>query len=397
MYHIYGQTLTESVIPMKRSKSKIALIIFYFVALAAALCGAALLFFAMEREFDPSIKHFSTDAKFAPAAFGVCAGGAALAIAAFCTATKRRVFNVRSKRYSFVGVFAAILAGLMCVLYFGLGVKNGLPEEKPGMLLAELTFTVLSAAYFFLRASGLFYKKPLAALSGLLPALMCAFILLNLYFDRSDPLNAPLKIYRAVMLVSFMLYFTAEAGIFILRPKMSRKYAFASIAAVTCGGMVALSSLAARIADVDTFGYDIIKTVFFAVLWLYVAVSCGEKLLLSREKDVEEALPDNESAENAAEDLKEEIADDAEQDVEKIAIDTEDALEEADAALEEAFGKAEEAVEEAAEEAAQEADDAAQDAVDALEKTLESAEEKAEDAAEAAEDAIGGADEAKKE
>ncbi|MBQ6660154.1 MAG: hypothetical protein IJM57_01845, partial [Lachnospiraceae bacterium] len=148
---------------MERVKSKITVIILFFVALAVGLGGGAVLFFAMIKDFDPAIRHFDYGSLFALIAASACGAGAALAIAGAFAVSKKVTFNPEGAKSSFVGIFSSVLAGLMCVLYFGSGVKAGIPEEKPGILLAELTFVVLSAVFFFLKASGLFSKKPMIA------------------------------------------------------------------------------------------------------------------------------------------------------------------------------------------------------------------------------------------
>ena len=279
---------------LKHSKAKIALIVLSFVALAAAFCGAAALFLAMEREYDPAIHHFEIGAVFAMTATAICAGGLLLAVAGFCIPSKKLSFAEKGAKNSFFGIFSSVLSGLMCGLLFCVGVQGGIPEEKPGVLLAELTFTVLSAVYFFLKAFGAFSKKPALSLFGLLPALMCAFMILDLYFNASEPLNAPLKIFEIIMLVSFMFYFTAEAGVNILHPKMGRKFAFAGILAIACGGMVAVARLSARIVNVEVFKFDIIRCSFYAIIWLCITVSFLEKMILAREIKEDNAFFDNE-------------------------------------------------------------------------------------------------------
>lgn len=368
LQHIWF-TPAESVIPMKRSKSKIVLIVLSFAALAVALGGAFLLFVAMEREYDATIRHFNFDAVFALSALAACIGGLLLAVAGFCIPSKKLVFSDKAGKSSFIGVFASVLSGLMCGLLFCVGVKGGIPQEKPGILLAELTFTVLSAIYFFLKAFGAFAKKPTLSLFGLLPALMCAFMILNLYFNTDEPLNAPLKIYEIVMLVTFMFYFAAETGINILRPKMNRKFVFAGILATACGGMTAVARLAARIADVDTFKFDIIRCVFCAVIWLCIIASYLEKLLRAREIKEDDAFFDNENGADgedkipfAEPDEAEAAAEEAEETVEETVEETADAAEEAvEEKAEEVAEAAEDAAEEAAEEVSEETEEAASD------------------------------------
>ena len=139
---------------------------------------------------------------------------------------------------------------------------------------------------------------------------MSAFLLLDLYFNTSEPLNAPLKIFETVMLVTFMLYFTAEAGMLIARPKMNRKYMFAGILAVSSGGMVAISKIAARIIDPDTFPGDLVKPAFYAVIWLYILISFAERIAFMREKTKEEALLDSEYGKSEKKKKKEETEED---------------------------------------------------------------------------------------
>ena len=254
-----------------------------------------------------------------------------------------------------------MLSGLMCGLLFCVGVKGGIPQEKPGILLAELTFTVLSAIYFFLKAFGAFAKKPTLSLFGLLPALMCAFMILNLYFNTDEPLNAPLKIYEIVMLVTFMFYFAAETGINILRPKMNRKFVFAGILATACGGMTAIARLAARIADVDTFKFDIIRCVFCAVIWLCIIASYLEKLLRAREIKEDDAFFDNENGADGEDKIPFAEPDEAEEAVEETVEEAEEAVEETVEEVEETAGDAAEKAEEAVAETAEEAEEAAEE------------------------------------
>ncbi len=281
---------------MKRSKSKIFLIIISFIALAAAVAGAVSLFLAMERDYEHVIHHFAYGSRLSLTASAICASGVVFALVASFVTSKKLVLAEKDSKNTFIGMFTSVLAGLMCGLVFCVGVKEGIPAEKPGILLAELTFTVLSTVYFFLKAFGACSKKPTLSLFGLLPALMCAFMILRLYFNADEPLNSPLKIFEIVMLVSFMFYFTAETGISILRPKMNRKYVFAGVFAITSGGMVAAARLAARIADVTNFKFDVVRCAFCAIIWLCITASFFEKLFLARENEEDEAFFDNENA-----------------------------------------------------------------------------------------------------
>ncbi|MBR6917022.1 MAG: hypothetical protein IKN38_02445 [Clostridia bacterium] len=284
---------------MKYSKIKTYLILLFCVAVSAALVGSVVLYLAMDNDYDASIKHFEFGSVFATSALAISIGGAALGLVGFIISPEKKI-DLDPKRgdYTFVGVFFSILTGLMSALYFVSRIRQGIPEEKPGLLMAEMAFSALSVAFFTIKAAGILKKKKNLSILGISPALACAFMLLNLYFSRNEPLNAPLKIYETVMLISFMLYFTADTGISISRKKMNRKYVFAGLFAATTGGTIALSRIAIRIVNVDVFDFDIIKTAFCAVMWLYVVFTFGERLIMSREKSNEEALlEEKESAE----------------------------------------------------------------------------------------------------
>ena len=334
----------------------------FSLSVAVSLGGAAVLYLAMEREFDFTIKHFIVSPTFASIAALLCGCGFLIAAASAFIVPKKLKLDA-GNRDSFPGITISILAGLMCAISFVFAVKAGVPEgaAKQGLILAEVSFTALSAIYFFLRGSGLFIKKPAFALSGLLPALMSAFALLNLYFDDSDPLNAPLKIYRVIMIVTFMMFFTAEAGISISRPKMNGKFVFASLFAISSGGMIALSRLAARITDPDHFGYDVIEVSLFAAFWLYALVSFAQKLIISLktpcENDEDDALLDNEGETEPEDDESKADGEDA---------DADDKSDDTDGADADEDDEAEDAVDEEAAEAegeeAEDADDAEDDA-----------------------------------
>ena len=375
----------EGVTVLKRSKSKIFLIIISFIALAAACGGAVTLFLAMERDYEPAIHHFTYDSVLSPTAAAICASGLIFAIVGAFVTSKRLIFAEKGSKNTFVGIFTAVLAGLMCGLVFCVGVKGGIgDEEKPGILLAELTFIVLSAVYFFLKAFGAFSKKPALSLFGLLPALMCAFMILRLYFNSEEPLNSPLKIFEIVMLVSFMFYFTAETGISILRPKMNRKYVFAGILAITSGGMVAASRLAARIADVTNYKFDVVRCAFYAVIWICITVSFFERLFCARENKESDAFFDNENEDGEEQTSDTENEDDvkAEENAEEIPEAAED---ESGENTEDDADKASETVEDTAEKVEE-------DAVEVIEEdtveVIEEAVEIVEDAAETAPDGI---------
>lgn len=361
---------------MKKSTTKTVVIIFASLALLIAVAGGVLLFFAMQKEFDASIRHFKIDSIFAASACAVCVGGFVIACAGFFSVPRKKAYGTDGKN-SFIMIFISVFAALMCGLYFGYSVKNGLPaDSKKGLILAEVSFAALSAIYFIVRALGLASKKKAVNIAEIVPAFLSAFLLLNVYFNTSDPLNAPLKIYEIVMLVSFMLFFTAEAGISIERPSMTGKYIFSGLFAVSSGGMVAISRVASRVVSPDSFNYDIIKVCLYAVLWLFILISFVEKILKAREIEANEAFFDNEAAAadadgDAADDAEDDAADEAEDTADEIEEASEEDSENAEDGVEEAVEEAEEAVEEA-EEAA---DDAADDAVQAPEELEEAAEE----------------------
>ena len=316
--------LTNPEIKTTASKNKglkAALIALLALSVAISLAGAAMLYLAMERELDFDLKHFAVSTTFATIAASLCGAGFLSAVAGAFVVPKGLDLSV-GNRDSVPGIISSVFAGCMCALSFVFTVWKGMPESgkaKPGLILAEVSFTVLAAVYFILRGSGLFIKKPALALSGLLPALMSAFALLNLYFDENDPLNAPLKIYRTIMIATFMLFFTAEAGISIGRPKMNGKFVFASLFTISSGGIIALSRLLARITDPDHFGYDVIEVSLFAALWLYALIIFTQKLIISLktpcENPDEAALSDNES-ETASDDEDSSVSEEADDEAE---------------------------------------------------------------------------------
>lgn len=282
---------------LKPYSSKNVVMIISSAAAALAVGGAALLFFAMTKDFDVSIMHFEYGSAFAASALAICLAGIALAAAGFFASTNRLIYDIGNK-FSSATVFISTLAGLTCLLYAFVGIRGGLPETKKVVFIAEIVLSVLSAAFFLMKAAGVFEKKASLSLLGLLPSLMCAFSLLRVYFNSEEPLNSPLKIYQIVMLVAFMLYFTAETGVSIQRPKMSRKFTFASVAAISVGGMVSLSRIAARVADVDSFGnFNMVIETFRLILWLYVVVTFTIKLMNASENSGSYALTDSEGAE----------------------------------------------------------------------------------------------------
>ncbi len=290
-------------IRLNAQKSKTILGALALIAIALAIGGAATLIYAMETEYDPAIMHFDVGSFGAATAAVICALGAAIAVVGFFTTTNKLSFEPDGK-FSFAEVFVSTLAGLLCFFYLYLGIVGGKPESKIGVFYAEMALSALAGVYFMLKASGLTDKHPSLNLFALFPALMSAFTLLRLYFNSNEPLNAPLKTFEIVMTVSYMLGFTANAGVSILRPKMSRKFVFASLFAASAGGMVSISRVASRLISPDTFDFNIVRETFRLVFWLYLVTSFAVKYFSSREIAEDVALIDNEEEKTADADAK---------------------------------------------------------------------------------------------
>lgn len=245
------------------------------LAIAIFLCilTASLLVYCFTFSYNGTIQHFdkSPIVYCAYASLFLCA---ASAVASYFIAGKNTEVNPAPKRVSFAETFFAILAALLCILCGFTAVTEGMPETKVALAMLRIAFYFIGAIYFAITAFATSsYKGKLSfAAYSVIPALLFAVLIPNYYFNAAFALNSATLFLNILICISFMLFFTFEIAIGIGKPLSARKYLFASVLSVSCGGAASLSALATEILSNDGFDSELLNAVFYTAVWLYITV-----------------------------------------------------------------------------------------------------------------------------
>ncbi len=258
----------------KVDKKKVFMLLF-FISPALALIGAVFLYRAMIFSYDASIGHFVYGSSSAAVSCVIFIIGALLSIFSFFMCGKDFSFSKGKRRsLSFAEVFFSMLAACFSVLYGVLSLSEDIPTGREIFFVLRTIFAFIAAVYFVSLVTGMPSSAPSTGFFAAGASLECAFMLLLVYFTYDNcAMNSPVKTYELLMLVSFMLFYAAEAGRSIERPGTDRKYAFAAVFAVCCGGQVALARLICILAQSEGFSFSLVSCLFRVALWLQILVS----------------------------------------------------------------------------------------------------------------------------
>ena len=269
----------ENFLVPKTEKKKIFIIISSAAAVLAVI-GAAALCAAMLYTYDADIGHFSYGSL--PAAVSCIAAvlGTLLSVYAYIACGKKVSFSHgRKRKFSFAETFLSMLAACFSVLYGTLSLGESIPEGRNIFFVLRSVFAFVSAIYFLILAIGLPSNIPATGFAASLASIECAFMLLLVYFTYDNyAMNSPLKTYELMMLVSFMLFYAAEAGCSAGRPGTEKKFAFAAVFAITVGGQVSISRFICAVAQNDGLDFSLVSCAFRVVLWLHILATFIERV-----------------------------------------------------------------------------------------------------------------------
>lgn len=201
-----------------------------------ALGTAAFLTAAVLSEYDRSLHHFVSGQPFFPLSVILCLLGAAAAIGLSLTLRIKKLSV--SPTDSAPSQFAAALVGFLLLFTFILTI----PSAQTWTERIRLAVTALSAFPFLMSSQRTASLTPIRALLSLFPIVYAFLSVLDIYFDASTGMNAPLKSYYLMMYLSMALFFTAEARMILGRFRTPSYCLFGSLC-LLLGGSVGLSHI----------------------------------------------------------------------------------------------------------------------------------------------------------
>ncbi len=254
-------------------KTAIKFLIMLATAIFLCILSASLLVYCFAFNYADTIQHFD-NSPIVYCAYGSLCLCAASAVVSYFTAGKSTEIGPVRKNVSFGETFFAILAALLCILCGFTAVTEGMPETKVILAMLRVAFYFIGAIYFAITAfATTSHKKKLSfAAYSVIPALLFTVFIPNYYFNTDFALNSVTLFLNILICISFMLFFTFEIAIGIGKPFSARKYLFASVLSVSCGGAASLSTLATAIISNDGFDNELLNAVFYTVVWLYITV-----------------------------------------------------------------------------------------------------------------------------
>lgn len=288
----------ENFLVPKTEKKKIFIIILS-VAAVLAVIGAAVLCMAMLHDYDADIGHFRYGSAYATSSWIIGVIGTILAVYACIVCGKSVSFSHgRKRKFSFAETFLSMLAACFSVLYGTLSLGEAIPEGRNIFFILRSVFAFISAIYFLILAIGLPSNIPSTGFAASLASIECAFMLLLVYFTYDTyAMNSPLKTYELMMLVSFMLFYAAEAGCSAGRPGTEKKFAFAAVFAVTVGGQVSIARFICAVAQNDGLDFSLVSCAFRVVLWLHILATFIERVKCMKMREgIKPCFEDNKSS-----------------------------------------------------------------------------------------------------
>lgn len=280
------------VIVMDKNKI-IRIYCFFALSLVIGLFGAVCLFLAVSGEYNDGMGHFTVDSFFAPVVYACLVAGPLVGVAGWILFRKDKASDKALPGNIFVKAASGIAAA--AILYstvVDIMSNSGAVGFKPdGVTVISWIFSALAAASLIVSGilCGNGRVKPFVSLLAFAPALYCATEVLKLYFDQSVAVNSPVKLICQLSYLSYMLVFTAEAGLSLGRGRIYPRYIFTLCAAVAVGGCASVAALAITVADVNCIAMVGADTVAKLGLFLY---SCARFASLSKIELEEEGVPE---------------------------------------------------------------------------------------------------------
>ncbi len=225
-----------------------------FTTFIAVLClllasaGAALLYLCGKNHFDAGLGYFNPGSGIVTALYGVLALGIIAGILIWLE-SKPNASAVRALPSSICTPAFSVLCGA-AVLYFTvtdlLYVTATAADEYIIVTYISWVLAIPCAAWLLLSAgdSGAGREpRVLQCFLGFFPPLYFASLVLVDYFDRTVAVNSPVKVIFQITFISFMLMFTAEAGLSLGRGTIFPRYQFILCCAAVFGGTLGIGGL----------------------------------------------------------------------------------------------------------------------------------------------------------
>lgn len=218
----------------------------FAICLLLAVVAAMLAGIAISTDYDTKANYFVSHAPLYTAACVVAVVSLITGIvAAICTPTK----DLNSMPFSKRNTIPTAAGGFLLVMIAILIQKHS--QTIPQILIFLALGATVPAAIYVLLSSfpSQTQKHPtMVAGFGLFSILACLLLNVYLYFDLSVEMNAPLKIFLHLGLLSSMLFYTCELR-YLLKTPMPRLFLAVSVATVSLGSLCALSLPVAFLAN----------------------------------------------------------------------------------------------------------------------------------------------------
>lgn len=216
------------------------------ICTALVLAGAALLFICTDAGFDADLGYFNADNVYVYVLYAVLAAGVVAGIVLWIAERKQVPVNRALPGSAVVSVMAVLCGiGMIASSVPGFAAKFGTaPEEYDVISYVSYGLSVLAAVSLFITAArGRKEATAPVCVMAFFPALFFASKVLVEYFDRDVAVNSPVKILTQIVFISFMLMFTAEAGLILGRGQIYSRYLFVLSASAVLGGAAGLGAL----------------------------------------------------------------------------------------------------------------------------------------------------------
>ncbi len=243
-------------------------------AIIAAL-GFVLVLLAALLEYDISIGHFVENAVFAPSAYAVCIIGIIVAIvsAFLCKGSRLSRGKNAGVFLSFASALSAILMLASVVLTFVENVSSsyGGISEFGTVHYLNMLFGLLGSAALILFVFYGSYRTNISQILSFCIPVYFIFETLIQYFDKTTAINSPLKIFVQIAFVSYAVFTTFDAGVYIGKKKILPKYIFACVSSVVIGGSVSLATLVCQFARPQCFEISVVESCMSCAFFLLAA------------------------------------------------------------------------------------------------------------------------------
>lgn len=258
--------------------------IFTAVLSLLSLGAAGMLTGAVHSGYDRKLHHFASSNGFAAAAAVLCVLGVLVSLAFSLFFRQKKI--AAAPAHSSPVLFAGALVGFLLLFSFIFDI----PSAEIWMERLRLAMMALSAFCFLIPVLQPNSFTAARAILSLAPILYTFLSVMNVYFDSSMGMNAPLKSYYLMMYLSMALFFTAQARLALQRVKTPVYCLFAGFCVILAGA-VGIPHIVFALQ-----GYGLPLTLRESILCAAIAVYAALSLFSLRE--VPESTPAEEVQEN---------------------------------------------------------------------------------------------------